>query len=111
MRALFFLATILVLGGILTSLVACPPPESLQARREGLEDSDLTTALLLTDLSIWTEARYTRHPSQSDLFTPFQDGPGTLEHFPSGTLGTPPLESWKWRSQHLSKPGEKERVR
>jgi hypothetical protein len=45
--------------------------------------------LHLTDLAIWNEARYTRHPSQADFFAPFQDGPGLLERFPSGTLGLP----------------------
>ena len=44
----------------------------------------------LTDLCLFTEARYTRHLSQADLHTPFQDHPLSLEHFPSGSLLTPP---------------------
>jgi hypothetical protein len=44
----------------------------------------------LTDLCLFTEARYTRHPSQADLFTAFQDHPLALEHFPSGSLLPPP---------------------
>ena len=44
----------------------------------------------LTDLSIWTESRYTRHPSQTDFFTPFQDFPSSLEHFPAGSIMGPP---------------------
>ena len=44
----------------------------------------------LTDLCIFTEASYTRHLSQADLYTPFQDGPLSLEHFPSGSIATPP---------------------
>jgi hypothetical protein len=47
-------------------------------------------ALELTDLSLFTEARYTRHLSQSDRHTPFQDHPLALEHFPSGSLVAPP---------------------
>ncbi len=47
--------------------------------------------LQLTDLSLWTEARYTRHPSQADRFTPFQDFPSALEHFPAGSIIAPPL--------------------
>ena len=43
----------------------------------------------LTDLALFTEARYTRHPSQSDLHTAFQDHPGAFEHFPSGSLLNP----------------------
>jgi len=43
----------------------------------------------LTDLSIWTGARYTRHLSQADVFSAFQDSMGALEHFPEGTLALP----------------------
>lgn len=46
--------------------------------------------LCLTDLALFTEARYTRHPSQADLHAAFQDHPLALEHFPSGSLITPP---------------------
>lgn len=44
----------------------------------------------ITDLCLFTEARYTRHPSQSDLHSAFQDHPMALEHFPSGSLVPPP---------------------
>ncbi len=50
----------------------------------------LVSSLQLTDLSIWTEARYTRHPSQADFFSPFQDFPSALEHFPAGSILAPP---------------------
>ena len=40
----------------------------------------------LTDLSLFTEARYTRHPSVADLNTAFQDSPFSFEHCPSGSL-------------------------
>ncbi len=46
--------------------------------------------LALTDLVLFTDARYTRHPSMADRHTPFQDHPMSLEHFPSGTLIAPP---------------------
>ncbi len=49
----------------------------------------MVKALELTDLSIWTEARYTRHPSQADFFTPFQDFPSAFEHFPAGSILAP----------------------
>ncbi len=45
----------------------------------------------LTDLALFTEARYTRHPTQADRFAPFQDHPGALEHFPSGSVVGPPV--------------------
>lgn len=44
----------------------------------------LVQALDLTDMAWFTEARYTRHPALADLHSAFQDGPGSLEHFPSG---------------------------
>jgi hypothetical protein len=43
----------------------------------------------LTDLALFTEARYTRHPSQADLHSAFQDHPLAFEHFPSGSLIPP----------------------
>jgi len=47
---------------------------------------ELVKLLKLTDLSLWTEARYTRHPSQADVFTAFQDFPSSFEHFPAGSI-------------------------
>lgn len=44
----------------------------------------------LTDLCLFTEARYTRNPSMADLHAPFQDHPGAFDHFPSGSLVSPP---------------------
>jgi hypothetical protein len=55
----------------------------LEAKRE------LVGRLGLTDFAIWTEARYTRHPSQADFFSPFQDFPSSLEHFPAGSIIAP----------------------
>ncbi|OGR23620.1 MAG: hypothetical protein A2X58_02295 [Nitrospirae bacterium GWC2_56_14] len=58
----------------------------------GLESlSRLGGQLALTDLALFTEARYTRHPSQADLHAPFQDHPSALEHFPSGSFVPPPM--------------------
>ena len=50
----------------------------------------LVQKLQLTDLCLFTEARYTRHPSMADLHSAFQDHPLALDHFPSGSLATPP---------------------
>ncbi|MEW6647575.1 MAG: hypothetical protein AB1450_10275 [Pseudomonadota bacterium] len=50
----------------------------------------LVAGLGLTDLALFTEARYTRHLSQADRHTPFQDHPLALDHFPSGSLVPPP---------------------
>nr|VFJ47543.1 MAG: hypothetical protein BECKDK2373C_GA0170839_101853 [Candidatus Kentron sp. DK]VFJ66875.1 MAG: hypothetical protein BECKDK2373B_GA0170837_11795 [Candidatus Kentron sp. DK] len=50
----------------------------------------LAHSLTLTDLCLFTEARYTRHPTQADRHAPFQDHPAMLDYFPSGSLAPPP---------------------
>ncbi len=40
----------------------------------------------LTDLCLFTDARYTRNPSVADRATAFQDHPLSVEHFPSGSI-------------------------
>ena len=55
--------------------------------------------LTLTDLCLFTEARYTRHLSQADLHSPFQDHPLSLEHFPSGSFVLPPQ---RFRQTHAN---------
>jgi hypothetical protein len=47
---------------------------------------EIVSVLGLTDLCLFTEARYTRHPSVADRGTAFQDHPMSLEHFPSGAI-------------------------
>ena len=61
--------------------------------------SRLTKTLELTDLCLFTEARYTRHLSQADLHSAFQDHPFALEHFPAGSIAGPPA--------HLRKSNER----
>jgi hypothetical protein len=51
---------------------------------------ELVRKLQLTDLCLFTEARYTRNPAMADRHAPFQDHPMALEHFPTGSLVTPP---------------------
>ncbi|MDD2853327.1 MAG: hypothetical protein PHY09_15690 [Desulfuromonadaceae bacterium] len=51
----------------------------------------LVRQLQLTDLCLFTEASYTRHVSMTDISTPFQDSPMSLEHFPTGALVEPPF--------------------
>lgn len=53
------------------------------------EKKMVVTRLGLTDLAIWTEARYTRHPSQADFFSAFQDFPASFDHFPAGSIIAP----------------------
>jgi predicted membrane channel-forming protein YqfA (hemolysin III family) len=57
---------------------------SIQQKKLLVRDLDLT------DLCLFTEASYTRHLTQADRHTPFQDSPMALEHFPSGSIVSPP---------------------
>jgi len=62
--------------------------------------------VVLTDLCLFTDARYTRHPSLADRHSPFQDSPLALEHFPSGSLAPPPahLAGKEWRNPDDGRP-------
>ncbi|MCB1126571.1 MAG: hypothetical protein KDM81_08755 [Verrucomicrobiae bacterium] len=57
-----------------------PDPREERALREKIR---LVHALQLTDPALWTESRYTRHPTQADRFAPFQDGPSWPDRFPA----------------------------
>ncbi|MFZ5796819.1 MAG: hypothetical protein ACYCYR_15235 [Desulfobulbaceae bacterium] len=81
----FTVAEILLLLALIFSSLAH------QERRRGelAAKQELVRHLGLTDFAVWTEARYTRHPSQADFFSPFQDFPASLDHFPAGTVIAP----------------------
>jgi len=79
--------------GILTALATAAWTHGVYQRAQDQaalqERADMVKHLDLTDLCLFTEARYTRHPTQADLHSPFQDHPMSLEHFPSGSLLAP----------------------
>lgn len=90
-RARRFLVFVAVGVAVLASFVGWTARENDRWRREELPHLHALTARLnLSDLAVWTEARYTRHPSQADLFSAFQDSPGAPEHFPAGSILSPP---------------------
>lgn len=60
------------------------------AARQRQASVALVRSLGLTDLCLFTEARYTRHPAMADRHAAFQDHPMGLDHFPSGSLLAPP---------------------
>lgn len=85
----------LVLGLALLGIVAAADARARReaaARRAPVEDA-YVKRLELTDPVLFTEARYTRHLSQADAFSPFQDHPRALEHFPSGSIVPRPPEA------------------
>jgi len=77
---IFLLVALLVYGQVAVSSEGI---SALAGKRQ------LTHLLGLTDLALFSEARYTRHPSQADLFSPFQDFPAAFEHFPTGSIIPP----------------------
>ncbi len=83
-----------VLIALLILLVVATQGHAYYGRLHSKSALDMKQALVrklgLTDLCLFTEARYTRHLSQADLHTAFQDHPMSLEHFPSGSLLAPP---------------------
>ena len=62
------------------------------ADRGGLDreaDRALVKALGLTDLALWSEPSYCRHPSQADLFAAHAIHPAALETYPPGSIVPP----------------------
>jgi len=92
---LFYLALNIVLVGLMLVHAS-----HRRARLAGdvREMTALAERFGLTDLCLFTEANYTRHPTQADFHTPFLDGPLALDHFPSGSMIVAPA--------HLRKPHE-----
>jgi hypothetical protein len=80
--------------GLTSILLAVTMAAAWQGRHQAQEvlaaNQRLVSSLQLTDISLFTEARFTRHPTQADLNTPFQAHPLSLDHFPSGSLIKPP---------------------
>ncbi len=85
-----FLSLIVLLLFLVAANLVWAHRQRVLAETYTRDSRELVRRLGLTDLAIWSEARYTRHPSQADLFTPFQEFPGSLEHFPAGSLIAPP---------------------
>jgi hypothetical protein len=87
----FLLLCLLLSLMLLASLIDTVYVSETDARRRN-QLGVLVKSLSLTDPALFTEARYTRHLSQSDRHAPFQDHPMAFEHFPSGSLVSPPFQ-------------------
>jgi hypothetical protein len=89
-KSTFFFA-FLGLGAFSFALmVAHAQYRSADAQAAWSEKARMVERLELSDLCLFTDARYARHPSMADRHTAFQDSPMAMEHFPSGTLILPP---------------------
>jgi len=88
-------SNILILFVAISSLLVLLTIADAGIRQQGAKSvlqkrAQLVKELGLTDLALFTEARYTRHLTQADLHTAFQDHPMSMEHFPTGSLHMPP---------------------
>jgi hypothetical protein len=101
MRKSTFFSLFILFNLFLLALVFVHSSFRQKADRIKLEEMmEMTRRLELTDLCLFTEANYTRHVTQADLHTPFQDGPFSLDHFPSGAM-VPPPEAIKRMNEKL----------
>jgi hypothetical protein len=89
-RSAAFGLLVAILGalGLLAGLDAARRHSSADARFAA--NRALARWVMFTDPALFTDARYTRHPSLADRHSAFQDYPLALEHFPSGSLVLPP---------------------
>ncbi len=89
-KAHLFLGYLAILIFFLLAALAHSSHERGIARPALEEKKELVRGLELTDLCLFPEATYTRHPSQANIQVPFQDHPASFDHFPSGSLLPPP---------------------
>jgi hypothetical protein len=68
------------------------------------ETAELASRLCLTDIALFNEARYTRHPTQADLHSAFQDHPLALDHFPTGSLLPPHTDAYEFLDRKTAQP-------
>lgn len=86
----FAFALLALLGGFVVLIFAHAGQSTATDQPRLVANQQLVSQLGLTDLALFSEARYTRHPSQADLHSAAQDHPGAFDHFPTGSLMQPP---------------------
>ncbi len=101
---------LLVSLGVMGLVGICIYTSSLSPASRTVEEQlkNLVIHYGLTDLCLFTEARYTRHPSMADLHSAFQDHPGAFDHFPTSSFISPPphLRHPAWSSYPNIPPGK-----
>lgn len=84
------LLLILVILTLLSGALMVTMPARRAAQAENFQMLQRVVLLLgLSDLSLSTEARYTRHPAVSDPVVVAMDHPGGIDHFPSTLFWAP----------------------
>jgi len=90
-KSTLFLISITVLAAGLVLTVVIHPRLDAAFHQNAMENNGMLVRQLdITDLCLFTEVRYTRHLSQADLFSAFQETPLAFEHYPSGSMTRPP---------------------
>ncbi|BBO92655.1 hypothetical protein [Desulfosarcina ovata] len=85
-------------AALLLLLIGFHPFQPRQDAAGRLErERELVRGLQLTDIALFTEAPYTRHPSLADRFVPFQNHPLAITQFPSESLLAPPAHLFPGR--------------
>jgi len=80
-----FIFTAILLFFFIGSFI-CKELQGKHSREKLAQSIFLVKELGLTDLALFTEARYTRHVSQADRNSAFQDHPMAFDHFPTGSI-------------------------
>ena len=93
MRKSAFVLLFFITGVLLMMLTAMDAIIQQDSAMESLSRRTmLVKELGLSDIALFTEARYTRHPTLADRHAAFQDHPTSFDHFPSGSLYLPPWQ-------------------
>ena len=93
MRKSTLIMLFFITGLLLTCLTAFDAVNRQDLAMEPLHRrAMLVRELGLSDLALFTEARYTRHLSLADRHAAFQDHPTSFDHFPSGSMYLPPSQ-------------------
>lgn len=103
-RSLVCLFLLAVASGLLVGLLLLGQVTGQQEGELWQHKRSLVALLGITDLSLSSEARYTRHVSQADLFSAFQDFPASFEHFPTGSMLPPRPSGYTGRVLMESSP-------
>jgi hypothetical protein len=89
-RIVASVVTLAILAAALAGIRVRSGRGALERASSTESNRSLVSTLVLTDLALWSEAAYCRHPTQSDGFVAWSDHPGAPEHFPAGSLVPPP---------------------
>lgn len=90
-KSTLYLSLTAVSSALLIGLLALyPTGTENETQRRRAHARAVVKRLQLSDIALFTEAAYTRHPNLADRFVPFQNHPMAFSLFPSESLIAPP---------------------